>query len=209
MADDEDFFEVKFITNSIIVEIEKLSANEKANYTILKDLFSRRENISNKLLKIRMAMQSFLAEEIDSYTFKAKCGMLSRIKDQFETVQHLIYEHSMAIEEDEEENEVLFMEKFERLDIESKLLLEANHTVTEVKQNKFVPSVKLPKLQVPEFHGDYADWKTFRDTYQAVIHDNEMIADINKFHFLLSALKGKTINEVQEIPVTGDNYKLA
>ncbi|XP_069355024.1 uncharacterized protein [Maniola hyperantus] len=49
--------------------------------------------------------------------------------------------------------------------------------------------VRLPKINLPHFDGDYQHWLEFRDTYLSLIHNNNSISDINKFHYLRAALK--------------------
>ncbi|XP_069355400.1 uncharacterized protein [Maniola hyperantus] len=54
--------------------------------------------------------------------------------------------------------------------------------------------VRLPKINLPHFDGDYQHWLEFRDTYLSLIHNNNSISDINKFHYLRAALKVKAVH---------------
>lgn len=69
--------------------------------------------------------------------------------------------------------------------------------------------VKLPKIELPVFSGGYEDWYTFHDTFDKLIHSNDNLKDIEKFHYLRSSLKDKASEIIQSIEVTTDNYQEA
>ena len=41
--------------------------------------------------------------------------------------------------------------------------------------------VKLPKFMVKKFTGDPLEWKTFQETYEAAIEQNESLSEAEKF----------------------------
>ena len=75
-------------------------------------------------------------------------------------------------------------------------------TVVTHKQN----CIKLPKIDVPHFNGNYHNWLEFRDTFTSLIHSNKDIDDITKFHYLLSALQGSAVSVIKNLDFTGNNY---
>ena len=48
--------------------------------------------------------------------------------------------------------------------------------------------VKLPKLELPKFDGDIINCREFWDQFQVAFHENETIAEIDKFTYLKSFL---------------------
>ena len=44
--------------------------------------------------------------------------------------------------------------------------------------------VKLPKITLKTFSGDPLDWKSFKETFEAAVHNNESITNIEKFTYL-------------------------
>ena len=44
--------------------------------------------------------------------------------------------------------------------------------------------VKLPKLALCKFDGDIINWKGFWDQFLIAIHENDSLADIDKFSYL-------------------------
>lgn len=71
------------------------------------------------------------------------------------------------------------------------------------KENK--PS--LPTLKLFEFDGDLENWTTFYDTFLSLVH-NKNFEDIDKFHYLLSCVRGPALNLVKKYPITAKNYSL-
>lgn len=69
--------------------------------------------------------------------------------------------------------------------------------------------IKLPQIKLPQFSGSYDSWLEFRDTFQSLIHDNEQVGQIQKFHYLRAALQGTAAQVIHAIEFTAANYKLA
>ncbi|XP_013148452.1 PREDICTED: uncharacterized protein LOC106111033, partial [Papilio polytes] len=69
--------------------------------------------------------------------------------------------------------------------------------------------VRLPKIAIPEFSGKFREWLNFRDTYISIIHSSNQLGDINKFHYLKSALKGSALLIIQNLEFTAKNYAIA
>lgn len=69
--------------------------------------------------------------------------------------------------------------------------------------------VKLPTIQLPKFTGSYDNWLEFRDTFASLIHGNDDIDEINKFHYLRSSLEGSAAIVIQSIEFSAQNYNVA
>jgi hypothetical protein len=70
-------------------------------------------------------------------------------------------------------------------------------------------SVKLPTIQLPKFSGSYEGWLEFHDTYCSLIHSNDDIDDVNKFHYLRASLEGAAALVIQSIEFSSKNYRIA
>ena len=70
-------------------------------------------------------------------------------------------------------------------------------------------NVRLPQLTIPEFSGAYEQWASFYDAFQTLIHDNEALNDVQRFHYLASALRGDAAQVISAIERTSANYPLA
>lgn len=69
--------------------------------------------------------------------------------------------------------------------------------------------VRLPKIELPHFDGNYQSWLEFRDTFSSLVHDNASINAINKFHYLRASLQSKAALIIKNIDFKAEHYQLA
>ena len=58
---------------------------------------------------------------------------------------------------------------------------------SEVKSHK-ANVTNLPSINLPTFSGNYQEWLSFHDLFSCMIHENESLSDIQKFHYLKLSL---------------------
>nr|CAI5847191.1 unnamed protein product [Callosobruchus analis] len=59
---------------------------------------------------------------------------------------------------------------------------------TENSRAKFHSSPQLSSIPVSKFNGNLDDWLSYRDTFISLIHTNNSLDNIQKFHFLRTSL---------------------
>ncbi|XP_059054462.1 uncharacterized protein LOC131848562 [Achroia grisella] len=69
--------------------------------------------------------------------------------------------------------------------------------------------VRLPTIQLPRFSGSYDDYLEFRDTFTSLIHNNDEIDEVNKFHYLRASLEGSAAVVIQSVEFSSSNYAVA
>lgn len=72
--------------------------------------------------------------------------------------------------------------------------------------HKFRDDVRLPKINIPPFSGDFSQFPTFKDLYEVSIH-NIAMSDVHKFKYLRGLLTGEAASLITNIPITSTNYK--
>lgn len=82
----------------------------------------------------------------------------------------------------------------------------SSSTSTLTVPQQFVP---LPKIKLPTFDGSLLSWRSFRDVYVSLVHDNTSIGDAERFHYLLSCLSGPALATIKSIPLSANNYAIA
>ncbi|XP_070134061.1 uncharacterized protein [Drosophila bipectinata] len=70
-------------------------------------------------------------------------------------------------------------------------------------------AVQLPKLPVPNFSGKYTDWPAFHDLFMQLIHQNQALSNIQRFHFLKQALPKEQDQDVHQMELTDGAYTIA
>jgi len=66
--------------------------------------------------------------------------------------------------------------------------------------------IRLPKIELPTFSGQYEDWYTFYDVFNSLIHSNDALNDVQRFHYLKSALKGEAAENIAALEISGINF---
>lgn len=69
--------------------------------------------------------------------------------------------------------------------------------------------LRLPKIAIPRFNGNYADFPSFKDLYESAVHKNIGLSKVNKFTYLETLLEGEAANLVKHMQVTETNYNSA
>ncbi|XP_062703664.1 uncharacterized protein LOC134286109 [Aedes albopictus] len=82
-------------------------------------------------------------------------------------------------------------------------------TIENVVEVQPMSRVMLPDIKLPSFSGRIQEWTSFRDTFRSLIHNNQQLADVDKFTYLRSSTTGEALQELNSVELTGDNYEVA
>lgn len=63
-------------------------------------------------------------------------------------------------------------------------ILETNAPVVSTRAPHLFQTVTLPTIELPKFDGNVIEWYYFRDMIQSLVHKNQSILDIERFHYL-------------------------
>ena len=81
-------------------------------------------------------------------------------------------------------------------------------TLTETEDRGTIgkAAVKLPKIEIKCFSGDYTCWKPFKETFEATVHRRTNLTNIEKFTHLRSLLDNTASQAIKGFPLTTENY---
>ena len=71
--------------------------------------------------------------------------------------------------------------------------------------HKVEPQVKLPKLNLPNFDGNYLNCQEFWDIFKSTIPEQDL-PNFTRLSYLKGFLCGAAATAISGIPVTNDNY---
>lgn len=174
-------------------------------------LIAQRGQVKRKVTLFKKFFEALGVEPGSSTQLRLRLEKLELVYQEFDNIQSEIELQAP----DEEDEHVTAREEFEREYF--RLVGEATDVVEKLKADKTVSgshdrpkvSVKLPIITLPEFHGNYDSWLSFRDNFKAIIADNDELSNVQKLFYLKSALKGNTGNVVDSLETTEDNYDIA
>ncbi|XP_062716301.1 uncharacterized protein LOC134291910 [Aedes albopictus] len=180
-------------------------------------LTTRRTTLIASLSRAEQFVEDFVAER-DGLEVQIRLENLDLLWQTLEDVQ-------TALEDLEETNEGKVLNLQYRASFEPRLFrlkarLQSKIPPPLISQANFpaepppravstLAGLKLPTISLPEFDGDYMQWLTFHDTFQALIHDNQELPPIQKFHYLRAAVKGDAAQIIETISISAANYPLA
>ncbi|CAB0040754.1 unnamed protein product [Trichogramma brassicae] len=107
-----------------------------------------------------------------------------------------------------ENAEEVFMDEEAKF-IDEALAIKKAEDETERRVVGPIRNRKLPTLQLPTFSGKYADWKPYKDLFQAIMKDATDITDVERFYYLNSSLTEDAAKTIKNLAVTEENYKRA
>ena len=81
--------------------------------------------------------------------------------------------------------------------------------VNSVPSTSKTLQVKLPKLELRKFDGNHTQWISFRDTFEASVHNNASLSAIDKFSYLRSLLERSAADAISGLILMASNYKEA
>ncbi|GFV27169.1 uncharacterized protein TNCV_2123851 [Trichonephila clavipes] len=65
----------------------------------------------------------------------------------------------------------------------------------------------MPKLELPQFHGEMEYWITFKELFQATVIDNSDLTEIDKLQYLFASVKGNAAKLIRGFAIKKENLK--
>lgn len=79
----------------------------------------------------------------------------------------------------------------------------SSHSITRLS------GIQLPVIQLSKFSGEHGHWLEFRDTFQSLIHENDTITNMQKYHYLKASLEGNAAQIIKSVEFSTVGYNLA
>ncbi|XP_037826770.1 uncharacterized protein LOC119614723, partial [Lucilia sericata] len=68
---------------------------------------------------------------------------------------------------------------------------------------------KVPEIQLPKFVGAYSEWPNFFSLFKTVIHNNNDLSKLEKFHYLRASLGEAALDTIVSLELNDANYEEA
>jgi len=69
--------------------------------------------------------------------------------------------------------------------------------------------IRLPEIPLPRFSGDLSSWPIFSNRFLSLIEERPSLSNVEKYHYLCSALDGEAAAVIKGFVMSTDNYPLA
>ncbi|GFU35126.1 uncharacterized protein TNCV_174331 [Trichonephila clavipes] len=84
-----------------------------------------------------------------------------------------------------------------------------NTPITSSRSEQQFSSLKLPQLQIPQFDGNILKFSDFFAQFEAAIHNNSNLSDVEKFNYLKSYLIDEAEIAIRGLTLSANNYTIA
>ncbi|KAI5641559.1 hypothetical protein NE865_06316 [Phthorimaea operculella] len=166
----------------------------------LKDLESindiQRGEISLRLANTESLLQEFESVQLEIESYLEEDEISDDELEQFQTRYYSIVALAKHLSQDDAES--------------SKSSHHSSSSFKSLPKNNYANNaVKLPTISLPSFDGSVENWLEYRDTYLSLIHNNDMLGAIQKFHYLRSSLTGSALQVIKSLEFSETNYATA
>lgn len=187
-----------------------------ANNELIAKLKRARGIIKGQLTRAHNWIKAFDAQEQQIEGVEVRLSTIERAWVEFGKNQDTLEEADPnAVDDDKRE---AFESEYYAASATAKALIAARQRGDESQitggrnsghTNNSADQIKLPPINLPTFNGSYDQWPNFRDTFKAVIDENQNLSDIKKLYYLRLALKGLAAEIIASITMSADNYEIA
>ena len=200
------------------MEVEKLKRKRKTTRGIVTKLLNKIADVEKndpEAIDARLLRQWMLSLDENVEVLKK---LDSEILEQM--IEHDADERDVE-KEAEDSNEVrekIIYAKICLQDLQSQLSKKGNKEETaprmssereEDRPSQRGVKVKLPKLELKKFSGNVSQWQEFWDAFKSAIHDDEELANVDKFKYLRSFLEEPARSVIAGLPLTDADYNAA
>ncbi|XP_018378598.1 PREDICTED: uncharacterized protein LOC108771169 [Trachymyrmex cornetzi] len=173
----------------------------KSQITTLSNLIDK-GSINNATLKLRIARLTELYHAFEEHNDElAMADPNDAHHDEFVAIQERFYAIAGKIED------ILLdtpnTSNSGNSSIETRTDNSENASVVKTRR------IKLPEAPLPTFDGKYELWMSFKNAFQNMIGSRTDLSDIDKLHYLKSALSGEAANKTRILEIDGIHYTKA
>ncbi|XP_074036326.1 uncharacterized protein [Leptinotarsa decemlineata] len=177
-----------------------------------------RNSAINEITVLRALADRVKTDKSIRTLFKVRCEELDSIKDEFTKQHNCIISTLLTLPDEDAAPEDAVKEAFLAefyavkavyMEFIDDVVNTTQAPVSFLQTSTNYSKVKLPKIELKKFYGEYKNFPSFIDHFNSVIHNNDTLSNVDKFDYLISALQGPASGIVKTLKVTDENYKIA
>lgn len=182
----------------------------------IKNLVKKRGVIKSKFSLFVKFVESLTSTDLTLLQKTELSTRLQKAETLLEEFTEIQDELDLKVSDDQKSSESLeretFQNRFYSVVSSAKCMLtvqpatESIPTTSSKGKNR---KITLPTISLPSFDGSYDKWLPFRSTYLSLIHEVSDIDDIEKLHYLKSAVTGNALNIINSLELIPENYSVA
>ena len=188
--------------------LERLKKSRTAYRTVATRLNNEAKTITDRLVQNVSEEELIRLEQISTLLTKKQLYL----SDMNQKVQNLI-DDTDRLDEEIEESENYDDKTGQHVDLINRFVMykrtPARSSTPRLATGQAITNVKLPKLELPTFCGDYKDWTSFFDQFNEAVTSNSQITDSRKLQYLKISVKGDAAKLLTSPRITDANFSTA
>ncbi|XP_023211075.1 uncharacterized protein LOC111613956 [Centruroides sculpturatus] len=178
----------------------------------LKTLSIKKRVVKSSLTRLREKILGNVddSDSVQLDLYRSKLGAIANeVKEVFERLFDICKEDE--IEQYIEESQIA-QDSIDELILvidRTNLKLENSNSISNVDKASGMSDLKLPKLTLPSFSGNFDEWLPFSDLFQAAITNNGKLSGAQKLQYLKCSLKGEALKIIQSLSICDRNFEIA
>ncbi|XP_029054805.2 uncharacterized protein LOC114882094 [Osmia bicornis bicornis] len=185
----------------------------------LRQLKMKRAQIKSACTKLKNSLDATTVSSMSLSELNNRKSKLEECWRQFDELQTKFDVYEVAEDSDYVSGERdLFEDNYYKLAarLDDLIVAQTNATAFNVATNSSEnnvaiaePSdsrVRLPKIALPTFAGDYEEWYPFYDMFNSLIHLCPSVSAIQKFQYLKASLRGEATDIISSFEISRENY---
>ena len=195
---------------------ERQTSESRSNRTLRRQfniLKQRRDVVVRTIERLFKISSKDLEQEEELSIFLSRFSSLQDDYQSFLGLTNELRELAFDLNLDVEASEVDIEERVEcqyyKINAVASRVVKETPATSRGGHSTAPPSLRLPNISIPCFDGNLANFKQFFDLFTSLIDSNQSLTDIEKYHYLLSSLKGQALALVSSLPIISDNYVIA
>lgn len=176
---------------------------------LLKQLTYKIRSIKGTITKFNSFLDRVNSETFDAIQINTRLSKIKELWSQYFDAQMQI-ELIQETESMQSDNDKFEEDYFNSIARAEKALIAHSKGISSSNEPQNIKNqVRLPQISLPSFSGAFEEWLPFYETFSSLIHSNDTLSNVQKFHYLKSCLKGEAINCIQELQISSANYEIA
>ncbi|XP_070171514.1 uncharacterized protein [Polyergus mexicanus] len=84
----------------------------------------------------------------------------------------------------------------------------AASSVSDISSRKLsgAVSLQLPRIPLPKFSGNFAEWENFRGIFESLVASKESLSNTQKLHYLKASVTGEAAILINHVKIADTNY---
>lgn len=190
-------------------------SNESQQSSVQTEKINKLHSIEHKLLRQLIGLKQCLDTTSTRPIIDARLSDLSAMLPEFYDLHFEIQQTDPhAVKDDELQT---FEKEYYEVIGRAREFLD-NHPRSHPSSNALINDASPPKShsvahltppKLPTFSGAYEQWPTFHQFFTSLVHSNDSLSTILKYHYLRLSLTGKAAALIQNLDFTEGNYHIA